>query len=335
MTADGRNRILCRLLCILRVEIMTHRKNPSSRGGKIKKAIRSICLIGIVLCLVLWGVRKYRNDQMLKRQDAEVQAIKDARNESPAADNSGAEKVSEAAASQVPESVPGGADSAVEFPNAEDQPVFREVAGAQAVNPDVLGTLEFGADGLLYVVQGTDNDYYLTHGWDKSTDSEGAAFLDCRSSQDPRSDNWIIHGHNMRSGAVFGTLKNFRDTDYLKAHPLITLTRLHEKEYYVPYAILDLNVDPDGDGYFKITEFNFDTDADFNAYTGYLTEHSYFNLPIDTEPGDSLLMLSTCSYGYSDGRLEICCRKLRDGETPETVSQLMQQTERSANPIVA
>ena len=39
-------------------------------------------------------------------------------------------------------------------------------------------------------------------------------------------------------------------------------------------------------------------------------------------------MLITCSYQYENGRFLLICRKLRDGETPETVSALFQEENR-------
>ena len=63
----------------------------------------------------------------------------------------------------------------------------------------------------------------------------------------------------------------------------------------------------------------------YNAYTSYYIDHSYYDLPVDTRWGDDLLILSTCSYGYSNGRLLIVCRKLREGETPDEIVKLYQE----------
>lgn len=306
---------------------MSSEKKTSSRKKRIAGIICAVCVIGAAVCLILWGTGQYRNHEAQARESQESSQILEARAEDggTAGTGSAADGITAGEASESSNTAASG---------SSDQTMYKEVAEAQAVNSDVLGTLEFGEDKLMYIVQAQNNDYYLTHTWDGKESSEGAAFLDARCSQNPRSTNWIIHGHNMRSGAIFGTLGDFRDLNFLKEHPLITVTLRNTKEYYVPYAILDLNVDPDGEGYFKITEFDFDTEQDFEDYTGYLIENSYYTLPVDVQSDDALLMLSTCSYGYSDGRLEICCRRLRPGETPESVSEQMQQAETSGAPIV-
>ena len=208
------------------------------------------------------------------------------------------------------------------------------IADAQKINEDIFGTLEFGDDQALYVVQGTDNDYYLSHDFTGAPSAEGAAMLDARETIEPRSQNWIIHGHNMRNGAIFGTLKEYRNLEFLQAHPVITLTRLHAKETWLIYAVLDINTQEGADGYFDMLRFDFETPQEFQDYTGYLCSHSYYTLPVDVKDTDPLLMLSTCSYGYSDGRLLVACRKLRDGENLQECEKMYAGAEYSGVQMV-
>ena len=129
----------------------------------------------------------------------------------------------------------------------------------------------------------------------------------------------------MKNGTMFGNLRYFREIDFLKEKPILTLTLPEEKQYYAIFAVLDVNVDEGEKGYFKITEFDFEDEEAYNAYTSYYIDHSYYDLPVDTRWGDDLLILSTCSYGYSNGRLLIVCRKLREGETPDEIVKLYQE----------
>ena len=212
---------------------------------------------------------------------------------------------------------------------------YPQIEELQEINPDILGILEFGDEQATYVTQGEDNDFYLSHDYTGAYSVEGAAMLDARETVEPRSQNWIIHGHNMRNGAIFGTLKEYRNLDFLKEHPVITFTRLHKKETYLIYAILDINTEENADGYFGMIVFDFETEEDFKDYTGYLCDNSYYNLPVDVTETDELLMLSTCSYGYSDGRLLIACRKVRDTEEEEQdYKELYSEAEYSGNRMV-
>lgn len=187
---------------------------------------------------------------------------------------------------------------------------------------DLAAILNVGGQIREYVTQGVDNDFYLHHNAYGVEDVNGSAFFDARCRFFPQDDQIIIHGHNMKGGAVFGRLNNYRDVSYLQTHPLITLETLAGVDYYVPYAVTDVNVDMTAENYFLEIVWDFEPDS-FAHYTGYLKEKSYYEIPVDVEFGDRLLTLSTCSYVYSDSRLLICARKLREGETIEEMQSLV------------
>lgn len=200
------------------------------------------------------------------------------------------------------------------------------IAQAQTdVNEECVAILNVGVEIEEYVAQTTDNEFYLHHNAYGVDDVSGSAFFDSRCTFFPQDDQIIIHGHNMKGGAVFGRLNNYRDISYLQNHPLITLETLAGTEYYVPYAITDVNVDMSADNYFLEIVWHFEPES-FAHYTGYLKEKSYYSIPVDVKYGDKLLTLSTCSYVYSDSRFLICARKLRDDETPEAMSSLVSQS---------
>ena len=195
----------------------------------------------------------------------------------------------------------------------------------EEVGEDCVAILNVGGEIQEYVTQTTDNDFYLHHNAYGGEDVNGSAFFDSRCTFFPQDDQVIIHGHNMKGGAVFGRLNNYRDVAYLQSHPLITLETLSGVDYYVPYAITDVNVDMGADNYFLEIVWDFEPET-FDQYTGYLKEKSYYDIPVDVEYGDRLLTLSTCSYVYSDSRLVICARKLRPWETHEEMSSLVAQS---------
>lgn len=193
------------------------------------------------------------------------------------------------------------------------------------ISAQCAAILNVGGEIREYVTQTDNNDFYLHHNAAGYEDVNGAAFFDSRCSFFPQDDQIIIHGHNMKGGAVFGRLNNYRDLGYLQNHPLITLTTLAGTDYYVPYAVTDVNVDMGAQNYFLEIVWDFEPES-FAQYTGYLKEKSYYDIPVDVMYGDRLLTLSTCSYVYSDSRLVICARKLRPDETPEEMCALAAQS---------
>lgn len=83
------------------------------------------------------------------------------------------------------------------------------------LNPEAVGYLQIPAlDILLPVVQGTDNEYYLTHTLTGESSKNGTLFIDSRNTEGIESQNTIIYGHNMKNGAMFGSLKKYMENDF-------------------------------------------------------------------------------------------------------------------------
>lgn len=78
------------------------------------------------------------------------------------------------------------------------------------------------------VVQGTDNNYYLTHLADNSDDRHGAIFLDYRNASDLSDSNNFIYGHSMMDGSMFSPILNWGNKDYFDAHPVVFLFTPHD-----------------------------------------------------------------------------------------------------------
>ena len=68
------------------------------------------------------------------------------------------------------------------------------------INSDGLGYIYIPSIGCrLPMVQGNDNDYYLTHTFDKQSSANGCLFEDSRINSGLSSNHVIIYGHNMRN----------------------------------------------------------------------------------------------------------------------------------------
>ena len=92
------------------------------------------------------------------------------------------------------------------------------------VNPDVIGWIRVPDTKIDYpVVQNEDNDFYLEHTWQGNKNSVGAIFMDCGSTPDLTDFNTLIYGHNMRSGAMFASLRSYSQQSYWEVHPHIYL----------------------------------------------------------------------------------------------------------------
>ncbi|MEY8309054.1 class B sortase [Erysipelotrichaceae bacterium 51-3] len=98
-------------------------------------------------------------------------------------------------------------------------------AGLKAANPNVVAWVIVPGTGISYpVVQGADNDYYLTHTYTGAYNSWGSIFLDAAANPNFLDDNSLIYGHSVSDvGGMFTSLKNFSDQSFFDSHPYFWL----------------------------------------------------------------------------------------------------------------
>jgi len=146
------------------------------------------------------------------------------------------------------------------------------------------------------VVHGTDNEYYLKRLYTGQKNRNGSVFVDCGNTGLFTEQNTLIFGHNMQSGAMFGTLKGYKKQDYYDAHPTMTL--------YTPAGdyTLELIAGTVEDGSYTFAKCSFDSVEEFFDYVADLKSRSTFRSSVEVQEGDRLVSLCTCTYEFSNAR---------------------------------
>ena len=198
---------------------------------------------------------------------------------------------------------------------------LEEMAGLHAQNHDLVAWIQI-PDVLDLPVVYRDNDYYLTRDFSRQKNASGTIFLDENHPFKEKTQNLLLHGHNMKDGTMFGRLAQYLyDDTYLRNHPIIYLDTLWQKEQYVIFAVLNVSLEPSDPRFFNyFTHDTFSSDAEFAMYIRQLQLRSRYAIPIDVKPSDALLTLSTC---LDDDRLVIVCRRLRENETRSELRTLI------------
>lgn len=111
----------------------------------------------------------------------------------------------------------------------------------EALNEEVRGWLYIPSVDISYpIVLGEDNDYYLTHTFQRTENKSGAVFLDAGTLAPFEEDNTVIHGHNMKDGSMFGRLKRlYQDKRTYAAEPYFYI---YTREKTYKYLIFDTYV---------------------------------------------------------------------------------------------
>lgn len=195
-----------------------------------------------------------------------------------------------------------------------------------AINSDVAGWIKIEDTQVNYpVVHYTDNDYYLRRDFYRKDNKHGIPWLEANNTLSPPSDNYVIYGHNMTDGQMFGELMKYKPSGeglaYLKNHPIISFSDVYRDNEYQIISVFITNAKKAyGDIFYYNTMLNLQDENDFNTFVDGVRARSYYTSDIDVQKGDRFLTLSTCSYEFgaisddADVRTVIVARRVRDGE---------------------
>ena len=164
------------------------------------------------------------------------------------------------------------------------------------VNADVVAWIYVPGTNINYpVVQGSDNDYYLTHLFSGKRNSAGCIFLDCDGAGDFSDMNNVIHGHHMKNGSMFADVCDYKTQSFYEEHStgmLLTPGGNYEIRFFSGYVC---NTESDA----WDTAFS---DAGYSQWLDHRIRKSYFYSKVVPTAADRIITLSTCSYEYDDAR---------------------------------
>ena len=158
-------------------------------------------------------------------------------------------------------------------------------------NPDTVGWISLSGTNINYpVVQTTNNDFYLSHTFDRSYNQAGWVFADYRNSVDGNDKNMIFYAHGRVDGTMFGTLRNVLTNGWLNNPDNFTVrtSNARENALWQVFSVYHIETTTD---YIK-TGFN--DDQDFQNFTNMLINRSAFNFHTNVTGTDHILTLSTC-----------------------------------------
>lgn len=200
------------------------------------------------------------------------------------------------------------AEETKEEPVRNKPPFDYDIAALQKVNADCIGWLGIAGTRIDYpVMQRAGNEnYYLEKDFFTEKNKNGCLILDEDSSISMNCDNLIIHGHNMRSGEMFGELEAYREEAYADEHNLIYFVTAEETREYLVMAAFYSKVFYEDEQAFKYYNFfALDTYVSFMDFYGNVKDMSLYDTGVEAAWGDKFITLSTCSYQEENGRFVV------------------------------
>ena len=166
----------------------------------------------------------------------------------------------------------------------------------QAQNPDVVAWLYCEGTPIDYpVVQGKDNDFYLSHDYTGDYNINGSIFVDSADKLAVDSKA-VLYGHHMQSGSMFASLLEWANQEFYESHPIMWLLT-PDQDYKVvlfsghhtdAYSNLFNEVHKPGD--------------EMDSYLASAKSLSDFKADVRLDPKARYIMMSTCAYLFNNDR---------------------------------
>lgn len=204
--------------------------------------------------------------------------------------------VEEAIEIQVPEK----SDGTREQTSTEHTTLRVDFDKLRKTNADVVGWIQFDEPKKINypIVQGTDNDKYLTSTFEGKKNSSGSIFMDAGNEGGFSDPNTFIYGHNMKNGSMFGQLRKFKTKEYCEQNPYFYIYTPDGKE--IKYQIFAVCIVEDTSK--SYTRF-FHSDEEYLDYLNYIKSIARYNTGVELNAESQIVSLSTCTNVTETQRL--------------------------------
>lgn len=163
-------------------------------------------------------------------------------------------------------------------------------------NDETVGWIKVNGTNVNYpFVQTKDNDFYLSHTYDKSYNDAGWVFMDYRNDPKNYDKNTIIYAHGRLDKTMFGSLRKIITSGWFDDYEnhVIKLSTPKENTLWQVFSVYKI---PTTNDYIKIS---FENDEEYSNFLNTLINRSVFNFNTSINSNDKIITLSTCYDDYN------------------------------------
>ena len=164
------------------------------------------------------------------------------------------------------------------------------------LNDETKGWIKVNGTNINYpFVQTNNNDYYLTHSYNKSYNQAGWVFMDYRNDTEHLDRNTILYAHGMNNKTMFGSLRNILSSSWYNNtdNHIIKLSTPTENTLWQVFSVYHIETTND----YIQTEFA--TDTEYQTFLDMLKNRSAVEFDTTINSTDKIITLSTC-YNKTD-----------------------------------
>lgn len=177
------------------------------------------------------------------------------------------------------------------------------------INSDVVSYISIPGTSINYpVVQSSDNEFYLTHSFDKKYNQAGWIYMDYRNDPYDYGKNTVIYGHRRKDGSMFASLNNLLKKDWFndKSNRIIKLSNEKENSIWQIFSVYKIHEE----SYYIMTKFK--TDDIYQEFLDTIKKRSIFDFKTGININDKILTLSTC-YDLNGNRIVVHAKLIKKG----------------------
>ncbi len=196
----------------------------------------------------------------------------------------------------------------VEKNSGQEERVKIDFETLHSINSDIIGWIRWNHNKVNYpIVHTSNNNYYLTHSFDKKYNQSGTIFMDYRNTS-LDNQNVVLFGHSMLDGSMFASIADVfeqgffdtKDNDIIEIidtnntvyhYQIFSYYRIEKEEYYITPA--------------------FANNQEYMSFLNTLKQRSYKDFGIELSTNDIILTLSTCyGIGNTSQRMVVHAKKI-------------------------
>ena len=187
-------------------------------------------------------------------------------------------------------------------------------------NKDIIGILKIPGTPIFYpVAHYKNNTYYLTANLYKRYSDVGSIFMDYEDSIDRSDPNTILYGHQMYStNTMFHSLRYYTDETYFKNHRYVIFNTVYEDNVWEVFSFMITNTS------FYYIQVRFKSEDEFLSLASEIKNKSLYDTDIDINPGDRILLLSTCTNQDPNTRYVLAAKLIKNkNDVPKDILRQM------------
>lgn len=195
---------------------------------------------------------------------------------------------------------------------ASESSDMESMRGLSKLNNDFVGWLSIEDTDIDYPVMKSsesDPEFYLHRDFDKNYSYSGTLFIGEGCNAD--SDAFVIYGHNMNTGSMFGSLDSYKSGSFALEHKDIVFRTQKENRVYRVFAAFQTKLVPEGSDEFAYYRSVGKLDkAEYNELVDNIRQRSLISMNDAPKYPQQIMLLSTCYYHTDEGRFVVAAYRI-------------------------